>query len=373
MLSSVRKNFVRSLCAIPLTVSCGFAQSPTGTLPESVTVSAPSSTQINDLFVNQWVQVDEANSIRGSVVALHGLDSLPLTKMRVTLSQNGKPIVEDDTDVIGEFLLENVTPGLYTLTAEGGNSMAMFSLVVLDRVAGKHLPNTLSVRVMPDSGRVSEIIRGQSSPTQLSYEMPKADPLGKNRKVTASHQVMLDSNGTLVGRLGKASAAVDMSKMTVFLMKDGEEVSRGRVAADGSFAISGLAPSCYGLVAAGDQGFAAVGFCAVNRAVASSKPTREIFVAQTMQAPSSLNIEVADPVVSETPTEVVYVEEPEMLTPAGMGGGGAGGGGFGGGGGAGGGGGLGLGGIAAIGGLTAAAIVAADNNNNSPTVSPVAP
>jgi hypothetical protein len=378
MLSSVRKNFVRSLCAIPLTISCGFAQSPTGTLPESVSVSAPFSTQTNDLFVNQWIQLDESNSIKGSVVALHGLDSLPLTKMRVTLSQNGKPVVEDDTDVVGEFLLENVTPGLYTLTAEGGHSMAMFSLVVLDRVVGMHLPNTLSVRTMPDSGRVSEIIRGQSSPnlSPVSYEMPKADPLGKNRKVTSSHQVMLDSNGTLVGRLGKASAAVDMSKMTVFIMKDGEEVSRGRVAADGSFAISGLTPSCYGLVAAGEQGFAAVGFCAVNRAVASTKSSREIFVAQNAQAPSSLNIEVADPVVSETPTEVVYAEEPELLEPVGMapgmGGGGFGGGSFGGGG-AGGGSGLGLGGIAAIGGLTAAAIVAADNNKNSPTVSPVVP
>lgn len=332
------------------------------------------------MFVNQWVQIDESNSIKGSVVALHGMDSLPLTKMRVTLSQNGKPIVADDTDVAGEFLLENVTPGLYTLKAEGSQSMAMFSLVVLDRVAGKHLPDTLSVRVMPDSGRVSEIIRGQSSPTrmptQMSYDVPKADPLGTNRKVSASHQVMLDSNGTLVGRLGKASATVDMSKMTVFVMKDGEELSRGRVAADGSFSISGLAPGCYGLVAAGEQGFAAVGFCAVNRAVASLKSNREIFVAQPMQAPSSINIEVADPVVIDTPTEIVYAEEPELLEPVGMapgmGGGGFGGGSYGGGG-AGGGSGLGLGGIAAIGGLTAAAIVAADNNNNSPTVSPVVP
>ena len=373
MLSSVRKNFVRSLCAIPLTVSCGFAQSPTGILPESVSVSAPFSVQTNDLFVNQWVQIDESNSIKGSVVALHGLDSVPLTKMRVTLSQNGKPIVEDDTDVIGEFLLENVTPGLYTLKAEGGASVAMFSLVVLDRVAGKHLPNTLSVRVMAESGRLSEIMRGQSSPTQMSYEVPRTDPLGKNRKVTASHQVMLDSNGTLIGRLGKASAKVDMSKMTVFLMKDGEEVGRGRVAADGSFAISGVAPNCYGLVAAGEQGFAAIGFCAVNRAVASTKSNREIFVAQSMQTPSSLNIEVADPVVNETPTEVVFAEEPELLEPVGMapgmGGGGYGGGSIGGGG-AGGGSGLGLGGIAAIGGLTAAAIIAADSDNNdSPVMS----
>ena len=376
MPSSVRKNLIRSLCVIPLTVSCGFAQSPTGTVPESVSVSAPFSTQTNDLFVNQWVQLDEANSLKGSVVTLQGVDSMSLPKIRVTLSQNGKAVVFDDTDIEGEFLIENVSPGLYTLTAEGAQSTAVFSLVVLDRIAGKHLPNSVSVRVMPTTGRVSEILRGQTTPTQVAYEVPKADPLGKNRKVTASHQVMLDGRGTLTGRLGKASVAVNMSKMTVFLMKDGEELRRARVAADGSFAISDVNPGCYGLVAAGEQGVAAVGFCAVNRAVAAVKPNREILVAQSGPVPSSLNIEVADPVVSETPTEVVYAEEPQALAPVGMtpgmGGGGFGGGSFGGGG-AGGGSGLGLGGIAAIGGLTAAAIIASDNNNDSPTVSPIVP
>ena len=301
---------------------------------------------------------------------------MSLPKMRVTLSQNGKPVVEDDTDIAGEFLLENVTPGLYTLKAEGSQSMAVFSLVVLDRVAGEHLPDSVSVRVMPGMGRVAEIMRGQSSPSAMSHEMPTMDPLGANRKVSTSHQVTLDSQGTLTGRLGKAAAAVDMSKMTVFIMKDGEEVRRGRVAADGSFAISGLAPGCYGLVAAGEQGVAAVGFCAVNRAVASTKSTRDIFVATTVQTPSSLNIEVADPDVSEAPTEVVYAEEAEMLDPfgmaPGMGGGGFGGGSVGGGGG-GAGGGLGLGGLAAIGGLTAAAIIAASDNEDSPAVSKIAP
>jgi len=376
MPSSVRKNFIRSFCAIPLTIGFGFAQSPTGILPESVSVSAPYSTQTNDLFVNQWVRLDEANAVRGSVITLQGMDSMSLPKMRVTLSQNGKPVLFDDTDVEGEFLIENVSPGLYTLTAEGEKSTAVFSLVVLDRIAGKHLPNSVSVTVMQVTGRVSEILRGQSSPSQVSYEAPKSDPLGQNRKITTTHQVMLDGRGTLTGRLGKASAAVDMSKMTVFLMRDGQELRRARVGADGSFSISDVSPGCFGLVAAGEQGVAAVGFCAVSRAVASVKTKQEILVATTAQVPSSLNIEVAEPMMSETPTELVYAEDPQLLSPVGMapgmGGGGFGGGGGGlGGGGAGGGGGLGFGALAAIGAVAAVGIVAASDNDDSPVVSPM--
>ena len=376
---SVRKNFIRSLCAIPLTVSFGFAQSPTGKLPESVSVSASYSTQTNDLFLNQWVQLDESNALKGSVVALQGLDSSSLPKMRVTLSQNGKPVLFDETDAAGEFLIENVAPGLYTLKAEGAQSTALFSLVVLDQDAGRHLPKSVSVTVMPVSSRVSEILRGQSSPTQMSYEAPKSDPLGKSRVVASSNQVMLDNQGALVGRLGKASAAVDMSKMTVFLMKDGQELRRVRVTGDGSFAISDVAPGCYGLVAAGEQGVAAVGFCAINRAVAAAKTNGEVLIAKMAQAPSSLNIEVADPVFSETPTEVVYSDEPGLIDPVGMapgmGGGGLGGGGGGGfgGGGAGGGGGLGLGALAAIGAVAAVGIVAASDNSDSPAVSRIVP
>ena len=377
MLSSVRKNLIRSLVILPLTASHGFAQSPIGTLPESISVSALAfSTQTNDLFVNQWVQLDESGTVKGSVVALRGQDSMSLSEMRVTLSQNGKRVLSSDTDAEGEFSLENVIPGLYTLTAEGAESMAVFSLVVLDRISGKHLPNAFSVRVMPLTGRVSEILRGQSSLSQVSYDLPKSDPLGMSRKISVSHQVMLDNQGTLTGRLGKAAAAVDMSKMTVFILKDGEEIRRARVTADGSFSVSGLAPACYGLIAAGERGVAATGFCAVDGKMASVTKNREIFVSQTGQVPSGLNIEIADPVMSEAPTEFELAEDPAMYAdPVGMGpgfGGGAGGGGFGGGGGASGGGGIGIGGIAAIGGLAAVAIVAAADKNNDP-VSPVVP
>ena len=393
MFLSVRKKLVLSLFAVPLTFSFGFAQSPIKALVESnvTTPKASLSTQMNDLFVNQWIHVDGSGSIRGSVVSLLGQDSLSLSKMRVSLKQNGEVIAWDDTDIDGDFLIEKLSPGLYTLTAEGGGSLAMFSLVILDQLSGQHLPNSIDIRVMPTSSRVSEILRGQSDPKSLTAAAPGEDPLQKSRKLSETHQVLLDAQGTLNGRLGKAAASVDMSSMTVFIMKDGEELKRAKVAADGSFSVPGLSAACYGLVAAGDQGVAATGFCAVNRSVVNMNTKGKIFVAQTNKLPTSLNIEVADNPGTDSPkqndvaakdSEPTSSSAPVGMVPGfggvgggsygGFGGGGFGGGGFGGGGGAGGIGG-GIGSLAGIGGLIAVGIIAADNNRDAPVASPIVP
>ena len=390
MLSSVRRNVVLALFVLPLAEGYSFAQSPVAQSPvealfEANLVSAPAtvSAQTNDLFVNQWVQVDETGFLRGSVVALLGQDRQSLSKMRVSLSNNnGSVVAFDDTDIEGEFLIEKVTPGLYTLSAEGAGTIAMFSLTVLDKVAGKHLPNFIEVRVMPSSSRVAEIIRGQSLPKVSESAAPTQDPLGDNRKVSSTHQVLLDGQGTLAGRLGKATSAVDMSSMTVFIMQDGQEVKRAKVSTDGSFSVPGLTPACYGLVAAGDEGVAATGFCAVNRGIVGINHDGKVFVAQNNKLSTSLNIEVACGLASETSgkTDVVVADNaPSAEFPAvgmgpGFGGGGFGGGGgnFGGGGGGGSVGG-GLGALAGIGGLVALGVIAADNNDNAPLVSPVVP
>ncbi len=379
MLWSIRKNFLFALVVCPLTGSLAIAQSPFSAISETnlITSRATFSSQTNDLFVKQWVHVDEAGSISGSVAALVGQDSLSMAKMKVTLSQGGTVMLTDDTDVEGEFLIEKVSPGLYTLTAEGGGSMAMFSLVVLNGIEGKHLSSKVDIRVMPTSGRVSEIIQGQSIPkTTATASAINVDPLGNNRKFSETHRVMLDGQGTLSGRLGKAASAVDMSKMTVFIMKDGQEIKRAKVAMDGSFSVPELSPSCYGLVAAGDQGVAATGFCAVNRVIASMNTNKVHFVAQSNQLPSSLNIEVCDQPATLVPTNNAVVADTSVASPIGMapgfGGGFGGGGSFGGGGGSGGIGG-GIGAIAGIGGLIAVGIIAADKNKTATVTSPIAP
>ena len=364
--------------------SNAFAQVDTIPRPESLksqmpVVSAIQSTPANpsnlqgDLFLNQWLQLDKDHNIRGTVVALFGSDTMSLRKVRVSLYQAGKVVAFDDTDTEGEFLMEGVSPGIYTLVAETGESLAVFSLTILDSFAGEHLPKSVEVRMMSTvGGRTSEIIRGQTSRILMAQQVPEKDPLAATRKISSTHKVMIDANGTLRGELSKPVARVDMSSMVVYIMKDGIEVSKTNVASDGKFTVSGLGSGCYGLVAVGDQGVAATAFCATNRDLAMINADWSRFVGLTA-LPDVLRVELADPIGDgAVPPENVVAKE-NAYPPLAMqsGGGSMGGGGGGGGTGAGGG----FGKIAGIGGLIAvAAVLAADNGNkDAPVASKIVP
>lgn len=347
-----------------------------GTNSNAVTEIA---TSLSELYVTQWVHADESKNVRGSVVSLVGMDAVPMPRARVSLIQAGEVVISDDTDIVGEFLLEGVNPGLYTFIAEMNGGIAIYSLTVLDSVVGKHLPNFMEARLMStNGGRAYEVLQGQSLPSSVSYATPMQDPLKSVRKPSGSHQIALDASGSIRGKLGKPMTNIDMTGMTAFVFKDGAEIARSRVSSDGSFAIRDLKPGSYGLVAAGSQGVSATGFCAIAPGLAMVNKDGERFVNLTA-ASSSLNLELGDASGSAptlAPTEPVLAEEvffagPPMGTP-GMGGGYGGGGSFGGGG-SGGGGFGGLGAIAGIGGLVAGVAALADDNNDAPIQSPVTP
>jgi hypothetical protein len=328
---------------------------------EAPVLAAP----VGNLYLNQWVHADMSESVRGSVVTLAGQDSISMPKVRVSLVKNGTAIVVDDTDVDGDFLLEGVTPGVYSLVAETANSISIFSLTVLDAISGEHLPNSVQVRLMStEGGRVTEIIQGQTLPTDETSPVPTKDPLKGSRKVSDSHQVLLDAQGNMKGQLSRPLTSVDMSDMVVYVMKDGSEVSRAKVSSDGKFTVRGLSAGCYGLVAAGEQGVAASGFCATTRNVAQAN-------AFTMDATNPPADNIAESNLDSRPAASPMMGGGAMGMPpgfgGGMGGGASGGGGFGSGG-------LGLGGLASIGGLIAVGIIAADDDeDNAPVVSPVVP
>jgi hypothetical protein len=208
----------------------------------------------------------------------------------------------------------------------------------------------------------------------MLQQVPEKDPLVAKRKISSTHQVMIDANGTLKGELSKPVARVDMSSMVVYIMKDGIEVSKTNVASDGKFTVSGLGSGCYGLVAVGDQGVAATAFCATNRDLAMINADRSRFVGLTA-LPDVLRVELGEPIGDGTvpPPENVVASENYYPTPAMQHGGGSSMGGGGGGGGTGAGGGFGK--IAGIGGLIAVAtVLAAENgNNDAPVASKIVP
>jgi len=363
----------------------------------AVTQRLPSPSYLNSLFSHQWVRTDEQGSLRGSVVSLIGQDTLSVSGARVTMAQQGKSAMTVDTNVDGNFNFSNVPAGVYSLIVEADNSFATFGVAVVANDLGKHLPNDIEVRVVrPKSLSLTEIIQREMvpSPSETRTDLVLRDPIATKRVFASSHTIASSKDGTVQGQLSKIAVApgtINLSGMRAFLLKEGKTIESVPVSTDGSFTFNAVQPGCYGFLAAGSQGIAAVSFCVVNDSTVAKSLNADgsRFVTFVQDSPASgLNVELADGadfMGSGTSTaveevipgdEVIVGGQPMMAAGGGFPGGG-------GGGVYGGGGGGGLGGFGGpIAGLLGAGLIAYglsesnnnDNNNNAPVImSPVVP
>ncbi len=390
------KGFTKAF-ALVMSTGLSFGIAPCLVADESIPANkVPSSSALNLLFSKQWVCLDADNSISGSLVQLIDNDKVPLADLPIALVRDGEVAYSAMADETGSFKFENIKTGSYSLVTRTNESIAAFSLQVLD-ATNTHLNSSVEVRVVRPAGlKVKEILRSQTVPTYaVRSDLPRisTDPLGGSRSFGESHFVTLDAKGRLSGQLGSVRPAADMSEMVVYVLRNGEEVSRAKAETNGKFSFDGLRPGVYGFIAAGSSGFAATSFKLVGSETASVGADGSRFVSNLGHACRQMNVEVVqccEVAVCEQPVQMIAqvpvvdpcavpVDKcgtaPTCGCGGGFGGGGYGGGGFGGGGG--GRGGLGgLGGLAAIAGLATVGAIAASNNknnNNAPIVSPVVP
>jgi hypothetical protein len=386
------KSFVRAFAlTLAASLNAGFISNSFAdeTIPAVATKSA---SYLNELFCKQWVRLSVDGSVSGNLVQLSDGDKVAVAGLPVALVRDGIVAHRTIADDNGGFRFDGVETGSYSLVTRTNESIAAFSLQVLD-ASKSHLPNSVEVRVVRPAGeKVREILRSQTLPSYAARSentaVVSADPLGENRSFSKSHFVKADSSGKLNGQLGMVASTGDLSDMQVFVLKNGEEVARARVDKNGRFSFQGLKPGSYGFVAAGNSGFAATSFQLINANTASIAPDGSKFVSIFRDACSHMNVEVVqccEVAVCEQPVQVVeqsivetcgevVVDECGVAPSCGCGGGWGGyGGGFGGGGGGGGMGAGGFAGIAGIAGLAAVAgiLAANDDNNDAPIVSPI--
>lgn len=366
----------------------------------SLVESGPSEvagSPLNDLFSRQWVRSDASGRVSGTLVQLTDAKSIPVEGLPVALIKDGKVAYVATSDVDGNFTYNDVEPGLYSLVSRTNQSIAAFAVQVLDSKAAEHLPNNIDVRIIRSAGeKIKEIVRSQTVPTSLtrvdSSVAAPADPIASNRRFASSSAVRLDAEGKLQGQLarsGMSGTDSNLTGMSVYVLKDGVEVARSEVDANGNFGIDGLSEGVYGFIAAGSNGFVATSFQVLDAKVAKTSADGKQLVGLFHKSCPKLNCEVVDScevvtcevaqvceTVVETPiveicetvvepacAEVIVEEQAMCGQSCGCGGGM---GGFGGGGGYGSGGGLGGSGILGIAALAgvAAAIANNDDNNN---------
>ncbi len=371
--------------ALVMSTSLSFAVAPTVMADDSVAAATQNVSSLNQLFSKQWVRLDTDGSITGSLVQLADNDKAPVAGLPVYLVQDGEIAYSNKADDAGSFSFKGVKTGSYSLVTRTNESIAAFSLQVLD-AGNTHLSSSVEVRVVrPAGGKVKEILRSNLLPivaVRTEIKEIEKDPLGESRSFSKSQFVRLDKDGKLSGQLGSVSSA-NMSNMVVYVLRNGEQVAKAKADNDGKFSVEGLRPGVYGFVAAGNAGFAATSFQLVSGSIGADGSK---LISTMADACGQMNVEVVqccEVVVCEQPVQTVVetIAEAPVVdacavpvdscgTAPSCGCGGGFGGGYGGGGG--GGGGIGrLGGIAAIAGLaTVAGILAANDNNNNAVVTP---
>jgi hypothetical protein len=337
-----------------------------------------------------------------------------LTKMTISMLQNGEVKATGKPGVGGVFQITGLQPGVYSLVGAGEDGYIAHGVEILPfaakepavraarliRPAGAGISAILASRqvvqdeldidslAVPrrDFEAVLRLARSYIPPSLLSAkpgEIPAIakpgeesdEPLPKDTDppstVLRRHAVEIRPDGTLVGRMRRihpeTGKPTRMRRLNVFLIRNNSVVSQSPVSESGTFTCKDITPGDYSFVAAGVEGFSAFTVQLVQSSGVARADDEWIipvgFMAQEMEFLDGIlldseNVEKAIEYLKD------QIDNRDRGGLGGFGGGGAGGAGGGAAGGIGAGAGLGLG--AALGGAIAGGIIGGGSNNGSP-------
>lgn len=353
-------------------------------------------------------------SLHGRISLIgRGGESIPTADLPVKLvSPDGLIFNETTTRANGEFIFQNLQPGVARLIAYGANGIIALGLDLLPSNSGDS-PKVVEFQIdaaaipTPDAALAIQIIKsrvlqhthGPNASDPASAQIPggtaeggnSSDPDAASGSVLTHHQFQLQADGSLNGRVRVLQPTTGRPlKMSAFLLRNGDQIREVSVDPDGTFRFEATEPGVYSFVTAGLDGFAAfaIDVLAANKPVADqANPGEHIPVGLQLAGTTELSVPLSSPSALDA---LLQNEEPSPETLAALGdgdgnlaGGGSGNFGEGGGGGSGssGGGGSGVGGggggigplvgLAGLGGLAAA--LANNNRRTRPAATPVIP
>ncbi len=277
--------------------------------------------RISELIRAHWVSLTADGRLLGRISTINEqtLQLIPTPGLSVRFLQEGTVRAETQTDEQGRFEALNLDPGVYTVTATGPGGLLAYTLNILGfeeaeqrrqsmlsgdwiqlaqlegveatleidaaavpptfhtvkSIAQEYYPQMAQQTVeLPGYDRViqddvRDRVPGANDPSgparrrgiqELQQALPEARPATSIRQ----HRVELTPGGVMLGRLHSIDQFSGRPKMVedvnVFLIQDDRLVDQVRVDKYGTFEIPGLVPGVYSLVAAGEDGFGAVGF-----------------------------------------------------------------------------------------------------------------
>ncbi|QDS89420.1 hypothetical protein EC9_36200 [Rosistilla ulvae] len=229
---------------------------------------------LDPLLAQQWVQLDSTGTLHGRVdVPVAGsLRRADLARIALIPLGGGESAttLRGRTTLEGGFAIENVPSGTYALVVHGTNIFATYTLHVLPSSGnGVAADQTSGLQVLAARTNSKFVMQRVRSYIPLQPALPYAihqfttDPI-RERKPAGEGQVFANAAGTVTGRLalpaGNDGKVHPMRNMNVVVVQGDKSVAMASVGEDGRFSIPQLTPGSYGLIAAGESGFAAVGF-----------------------------------------------------------------------------------------------------------------
>ncbi|QDV61724.1 hypothetical protein Mal65_08510 [Crateriforma conspicua] len=262
-----RFGFGPVVVALGMTVMCG-----------GLTVSAQETLRQKTLVANVVVQDEPMRLPKDNTVAftsrapriqldvqyLADIGSPSETQLTV-VTPNGST-QELTPDGNGNFVLSNPVSGLYAVVAKTATAIASIPFYAkqvgnLDGIS--NADNTVTVPVIPDGRAVNDRLVEQ----YVSYTEPKSvDPIRYDYDESDDHgyQVRLSENGRLPGQIiipsDRPNTRGLLAENNVFLIRNGVRLQSVVSDARGQFALAGLSPGVYGIVAAGPAGYTSFSF-----------------------------------------------------------------------------------------------------------------
>lgn len=254
-----------------------------------------------------WITPDADGNLEGRISALdtETAEAAPIGFLTVTLMKQGQELSKAKTDKEGRFVLEKVEAGVYTLLAFGKNGFLAYGVHVLPRLEELDLDEEMELNVrnsnrtplnvkqrqawyvshfnLPSNAVVAEELQIDaaavppeftalekisrnylSASSALSILVDKGDLKGiaKANLTSGGFQFPLSPDGHFHGRLQPIATEdgrpTKLSDMNLFLIQDDVEILRVAAEENGDFRMNDVDPGVYSLIAAGEDGFAAL-------------------------------------------------------------------------------------------------------------------
>ncbi|MEM6363603.1 MAG: carboxypeptidase regulatory-like domain-containing protein [Planctomycetota bacterium] len=233
-----------------------------------------------DISPDQWVSVNEMGEIRGRVVVPRTNGISVAVNANVTLARSTGELVArpTQTDETGRFVIQDIQPGVYTLTIESDQYFACCAMHVLNNGVQDSLPIQIAAGEIDRSIVRSVILRYPPAleSAKIVFD-PSVSPLNSDRVIAGDTIRVRQTKGGLLGRLAKAglSNPLGSARTNVLIFRDGQEIARGVTDANGDFMISPLEPGNYSVVASGPDGFGLMGLELVDhRSISDAQPIK---------------------------------------------------------------------------------------------------